>query len=338
MTQAIVREETAQQSGRELSFGQALNEALREELMRDPAVVLLGEDIGVHGGAQGVTRGLFKEFGPGRVRNTPLAEASIAGAAVGAALTGMRPVAEIMYSDFMTIAMDQVVNQAAKYHFMTAGRAKVPMVIRTPVGAGRGNAAQHSQSVEAWFVHVPGLYVVMPSTPYDAKGLLKTAIRDDNPVIFFENRLLYSTKGYVPEGEYTIPLGVADVKRPGTDVTIVAYSRMLLMAMEAAGKLANDGISCEVIDPRTLVPLDADTICRSVRRTGKLVIVHEAVKRGGFGAEISAIVMEEAFDYLDAPIKRVAGLDTPVPYNKELEAQWLPKVTDIIKAVHEVMA
>jgi pyruvate/2-oxoglutarate/acetoin dehydrogenase E1 component len=338
MTQMRTRTEAAKKPGRELTFGQALNEALREELLRDPSVVLLGEDIGLHGGAQGVTRGLFKEFGAQRVRNTPLAEASIAGAAVGAALTGMRPVAEIMYSDFMTIAMDQIVNQAAKYHFMTAGRTTVPMVLRTPVGAGRGNAAQHSQSVEAWFMHVPGLYVVMPSTPYDAKGLLKTSIRDDNPVMFFENRLLYSTKGHVPEGEYTIPFGVADVKRPGKDVTIVATSRMVLQSLEAAEKLAAEGISCEVIDPRTLVPLDEDTICGSVKRTGKLVIVHEAVKRGGVGAEIAAIVMEKVFDYLDAPIKRVAGLNTPVPYNKDLEARWLPNDTDIIAAVREVMA
>ncbi len=300
-------------------------------------MIVLGEDIGVHGGAFKVTKGLLDEFGPKRVRNTPLAEASIAGAAVGAAITGYRPVAEIMYIDFMPIAMDQMVNQAAKTHYMSAGRLKVPMVLRTQCGAGRGNAAQHSQSLEAWFMHVPGLYVAMPSTPYDAKGLLKTAIRDDNPVMFIENKLLYGTKGNVPEGEYTIPFGVADIKRAGKDATIVALSRMVHLTLESADKLASEGISCEVIDPRTLSPLDTDTICQSVKRTGKLVIVHEAVKRGGVGAEISAVVMEEVFDYLDAPIKRVTGMNIPVPFSKELEAHYLPKVSEIVSAVHEVM-
>ncbi len=337
MTQVMTQAETAKQTTREITYVQALNEALREEMLRDPTVILLGEDIGVHGGAFKVTKGLQDEFGRERVRNTPLAEAAIAGAAVGAAMTGYRPVAEIMYIDFTPIAMDQLVNQAAKTHYMSAGRLKVPMVLRTQCGAGRGNAAQHSQCLEAWFMHVPGLRVVMPSTPYDAKGLLKTAIRDEDPVVFIENKLLYGTKGTVPEGEYTIPFGVADVKRSGKDVTIVALSRMVHLALEAADKLAAEGISCEVIDPRTLAPLDSDTICQSVKHTGKLVIVHEAVKRGGVGAEISAIVMEEVFDYLDAPIKRVTSMNIPVPFNKELEAHYLPKVADITAAVHEVM-
>ena len=337
MTQVMTRAETAQATTREITYVQALNEALREEMLRDSKVLLLGEDIGVHGGAFKVTKGLLDEFGPQRVRNTPLAEAAIAGAAVGAAMTGYRPVAEIMYIDFMPIAMDQMVNQAAKTHYMSAGRLKAPMVLRTQCGAGRGNAAQHSQCLEAWFMHVPGLRVAMPSTPYDAKGLLKTAIRDDDPVMFIENKLLYGTKGVVPEGEYTIPFGVADVKRTGKDVTMVALSRMVYLAMEAADKLSAEGISCEVIDPRTVAPLDTETICQSVKRTGKLVIVHEAIKRGGVGAEISAVVMEEVFDYLDAPIKRVTSMNIPVPFNKELEAHYLPKVSDITAAVHDVM-
>lgn len=337
MTQVMTKSETEQKATREITYVQALNEALREEMLRDPKVILMGEDIGVHGGAFKVTRGLLEEFGPKRVRNTPLAEAIIAGAAVGAAMTGYRPIAEIMYIDFMPIAMDQMVNQAAKTHFMSAGRLKAPMVLRTQEGAGRGNAAQHSQCLEAWFMHVPGLRVALPSTPYDAKGLLKTAIRDDDPVMFIENKLLYGTKGNVPEGEYTIPFGVADVKRAGKDVTIVALSRMVYLALEAAEKLAAEGISCEVIDPRTVAPLDTDTICQSVKRTGKLVIVHEAIKRGGVGAEISAVVMEEVFDFLDAPIKRVTSMNIPVPFNKELEAHYLPKVADITAAVKDVM-
>jgi len=338
MTQVMTRGESVQQATREITYVQALNEALREEMLRDPKVILLGEDIGVHGGAFKVSKGLLEEFGPKRVRNTPLAEAAIAGAAVGAAMVGMRPVAEMMYIDFMPIAMDQMVNQAAKTHYMSAGRLKVPMVMRTQCGAGRGNAAQHSQSLEAWFMHVPGLLVAMPSTPYDAKGLLKTAIRNDDPVVFIENKLLYGAKGPVPEGEYTIPFGVADIKRQGKDVTIVALSRMVHLALDAAEKLSAEGVSCEVIDPRTVAPLDRETICQSVKRTGKLVIVHEAVKRGGVGAEISAIVVEEVFDYLDAPIKRITGMDIPVPFNKELEIQFLPKVSEIVSAVKEVMS
>lgn len=322
---------------REITYLQAIKEALREEMLRDERVFLIGEDIGVYGGAFGVTLGLIDEFGEERVRDTPISEAVIAGAAAGAAMMGMRPVAEIMFSDFMTISMDQLVNQAAKTHYMFGGNMRVPMVIRTPGGSGSGAAAQHSQSLENWFVHVPGLKVVMPSTPYDAKGLLKSAIRDNNPVVFLEQKLLYRTKGQVPGEDYVVPLGVADVKREGRDVTIVATSAMVLRALEAAQTLASEGIEAEVIDPRTLVPLDEEALVRSVKKTGRLVVVHEACKRGGFGGEIAALIADsEAFDYLDAPIKRVAGKDIPIPYNRNLEKHAVPQVPDIVQAAREV--
>ncbi len=316
----------------------ALNEAIKEEMERDKNVFVMGEDIAEHGGVYGVTAGLLEKFGPERIRNTPISEAAIIGCALGAAITGMRPVAELMYIDFSTVAMDQIVNQVAKIRYMFGGKVEVPLVIRTQGGGGRGSAAQHSQSLEAWFMHVPGLKVVMPSTPYDAKGLLKTAIRDNNPVMFIEQKMAYNFKGEVPEEEYLLPFGKADIKRKGEDVTVVANSYMLPRAVQAAEEIkGEEGINVEIIDPLTLVPFDEDTIVSSVSKTGRLVIVHEAVKRCGFGAEIAAKIMEsEAFYYLDAPLQRVAGLETPVPYNEKLENYGIPDVENIKKAIKKV--
>lgn len=322
---------------REATYGQALNEALREELLKDPNVIIFGEDVGLHGGAFQVTKGLFQEFGCERVRNTPVSEAAIAGCAVGAALTGLRPVAEIMYIDFSTIASDQIINQAAKMRYMFGGRATLPLVIRTMIGSGTGSSAQHSQSLEAWYTHIPGLKVVMPGTAFDAKGLLKSAIREDNPVVFFEWKRLYSMKGMIPEGEYYIPLGVADVKRVGTDVTVIATGAQVLEALSAADILAQEGISVEVVDPRTLHPLDKDTILASVRKTGRAIVAQEAVTRCSVAAEISAIIMEEAFDYLDAPVLRVGGADVPMPYSIVLEHAAIPSQDDIIRAIRRVL-
>jgi acetoin:2,6-dichlorophenolindophenol oxidoreductase subunit beta len=325
----------------ELTISQALNQALREEMQRDPNVFLIGEEIGIWGaggGIFGVTLNLIKEFGAERVRDTPISEEAIAGLACGAAVTGMRPVAEIMYADFLALAMDPIVNQAAKLRYMFGGKASVPMVIRAQEGAGRGNAAQHSQSLEAWFMHVPGLKVAVPSTPRDAKGLLKSAIRDDNPVIFLEHKALYATKGEVPSDEYTVPFGVSDVKRAGSDVTVVGIHTMVHRALAAAEKLAGEGISVEVIDPRTLVPLDIETIVASVRKTKHLVIAHEAVERGGVAGEIAMQVMDRAFDYLDAPIKRVCGRNVPIPYNLALERLAIPQEEDVIQAIRDVLA
>lgn len=323
---------------REITYLEAVREAMSQEMRRNEDVFILGEDIGVYGGAFGVTRGMIEEFGTERVRNTPISEAAISGTAVGAALTGMRPILELQFSDFITIAMDNMVNQAAKIRYMYGGKGRVPMVLRTPAGSGTGAAAQHSQSLEAWMTHIPGLKVVQPSTAYDAKGLLKAAIDDDNPVIFYEHKLCYKTKGDVPEEQYSIPLGKADVKREGTDVTIVATAIMVHKALEAAETLSKEGISAEIIDPRTLVPLDEETIVGSVRKTGRVVVVHEAVKRGGFGGEIAGMIAEsEAFDYLDAPIKRLGGKPVPIPYNPELEKAAIPQVDDIIQAVKETL-
>ncbi len=323
---------------REMTFAEAVREALREEMRRDERVFILGEDVGVYGGAFGVTRGLLAEFGEERVRDTPISEAAIAGAAAGAAVTGMRPVAEIMFMDFTTISMDQLVNQAAKIRYMFGGRAKVPMVLRTPAGSGTGAAAQHSQSLETFFCHVPGLKVVAPSSPADANGLLKAAIRDDNPVIFVEHKLLYKTKGPVPDDLEPIPLGVADIKREGKDITIIAYSNMVLRALEAAEALANDGIEAEVLDPRTLSPLDEAAIIASAKKTGRVLVAHEAVKQAGFGAEIAAMIAEsEAFDYLDAPIRRLGGTFNPIPYNPRLEKAAVPQVEDIMAAARTLM-
>jgi len=326
-------------SVRMISYGEAIREALIEEMAGDERVFLLGEDIALYGGAFGVTRGLLQQFGPKRVRNTPISEAAIAGAAVGAAVTGLRPVAEIMYIDFIGLAMDQIVNQGAKMRYMFGGKTSVPMVLRTTVGAGKCSAAHHSQSLEAWFFHIPGLKVVMPSTPYDAKGLLKTAIRDDNPVIFLEHKMLYNTKGEVPEDDYSVPFGVADIKRKGTDVTIIATSKMVYEAVEAARILSErEGIEAEVIDPRTLVPLDSETIVKSVMKTGRAVIVHEACQRGGIGGELAALIADSpAFDYLDAPIKRVAGENVPIPFSPPLEEYVIPDKDKIIQAVKEVL-
>jgi 2-oxoisovalerate dehydrogenase E1 component len=322
---------------RQVQYREALSQALHEEMARDPRVCVLGEDVGRYGGPFQVTRGLFEKYGEKRVRDTPISEEGFSGIAVGAAITGLRPVAEILYIDFSTLAMDQIVNQAAKAHYMFGGKARVPMVVRTQGGGGRGNAAQHSQSLEMWYVHTPGLIVIQPSTPYDAKGLLKSAIRDDNPVIFIEHKLLYNTKGPVPDEEYLIPIGVADVKRPGDDVTVVATSRMVLFALEAAEELAQQGIEAEVIDPRTLKPLDINTIVRSVEKTGRLVVVNEGHLTGGFTAEVAARVQREAFDWLDAPIMQVATEDVPLPYNGCLELEAIPNQQDIINAVLEVV-
>jgi pyruvate/2-oxoglutarate/acetoin dehydrogenase E1 component len=306
-------------------------------MARDPSVCVLGEDIGSYGSPFKITEGLWERFGPKRVRDTPISEAGFCGIAVGAALTGLRPVVEVLYVDFITLAMDQIVNQAAKARYMFGGKAQVPLVIRTQGGGGRGNAAQHSQSLEMWFVHIPGLIVVQPSTPYDAKGLLKTAIRDSNPVIFLEHKLLYNTTGPVTRDEYLVPLGVADIKRSGDDVTIVATSRMVLFALGAARRLSEQGIEAEVIDPRTLKPLDIETIVRSVRKTGRLVVVSEGHLTGGFTAEVAARVQREAFDWLDAPIAQVATEDVPLPYAGPLELEAIPSERDIVRAAKSVV-
>jgi len=322
---------------REVSYAEAVREALRQEMQRDERVFLIGEDVGVYGGAFGVTLGMVEEFGEERVIDTPISELGIAGAITGAALVGMRPVGEIMFMDFTTIAMEQLVNQAAKMRFMFGGTIRVPFVLRTPAGSGTGAAAQHSQSLENWFVHVPGLKVVMPSTPYDVKGLLLSSIRDDNPVVFVEHKLLYKTKGPVPEEEYTIPLGTAEVKREGQDLTIVATSIMVKRSLKAAEQLAQEGIEVEVVDPRTLKPLDEETIVRSVIKTGRVLIVHEACKTGGYGGELAAVIAgSEAFDYLDAPIIRLAGRDMPIPYNRNLEYHTVPQVENIVEAARQL--
>jgi pyruvate dehydrogenase E1 component beta subunit len=303
------------------------------EMRRDENVFLMGEDVGLYGGAFGVSAGMFEEFGEARVKDTPISEAVIVGAAAGAAAMGMRPIAEIMFSDFLTIAMDQLVNQAAKMRYMFGGKVRVPMVVRTASGSGTGAAAQHSQSPEAWFCNAPGLKVVMPSTPADAKGLLISAIRDDNPVLFFEPKMLYRTKGHVPEGDYTVPLGKADIKREGTDITIISYGRMLPVCLDAAAQMEkSEGISVEVVDPRTLVPLDKETIIASVSKTGRVLIVHEACQTGGFGGELAAVIADSnAFFKLDAPIRRCCGLDVPIPYCPELEKNVVPGKDVIIE-------
>ncbi len=323
---------------REITYAEALNEALREEMRRDPRVILLGEEIGVFQGVYKVTRGLLQEFGPERVRDTPISEAAITGSAVGLALAGMKPVAEIMYMDFLPICMDQLATQAAKMRFMSGGQLKVPMVLRTQYSLGRQHGSQHSQFIPSWFFQVPGLKVVLPSDPHDAKGLLKSAIRDENPVLFVESGLLYRTKGPVPEEEYTIPLGKAEVKRKGDHVTIVAVSRMVSEALSAAKKLEDRGTSAEVIDIRTMQPLDLETIVESVKRTSKLIVAADDVKTGGIGAEISASVVEAAFDYLDAPIIRVACPDTPIPFSPPLEQMYMPNAERIVEAVDSILS
>jgi pyruvate dehydrogenase E1 component beta subunit len=314
-------------------YRDALNEALREELAADPRVFCIGLNIGDRGGSFRVTLGLLDAFGPKRIIDAPISEASYAGVGVGAAIAGMRPVVETGFIDFSMLMLDQIINQAAKYRFMTGGKGRVPMVLRTQGGMGGGLAAQHSQSLEAIYYHIPGLKLVMPSTPYDAKGLLKTAIRHEDPVIFIEHRLLYMTKGPVPAEEYLIEFGKADIKRSGKDVTLIAWSNMVLRSLSAAEKLAEEGIDVEIIDPRTLVPLDLEAILQSVRKTEHVVIVQEAVRRGGVASDIASLIQQEAFDYLDAPIEICAGKNTPVPFNLNLETACVPQEKDIIEAV-----
>jgi pyruvate dehydrogenase E1 component beta subunit len=320
-----------------LKYRDALRAALHEEMARDPSVFCIGEGIGERGGSYKVTEGLLAEFGPTRVIDTPLAEAGFVGVGVGAAIGGQRPVVEILFVDFLLLAMDQVINQAAKYRFMSGGQGTVPLVIRTQGGTGNSLAGQHSQSLEALYYHIPGLKLVMPSTPRDAKGLLISAIRDEDPVIFIEHKLLYMTEGEVEDDAGPIPLGSAEIKRPGTDVTLVTWSHMVLKSLQAAEELAADGISVEVIDLRTLVPMDVDTVLESVARTGRLVIAHEAIKRGGIGGDVAAMVAERAFEHLRAPIVRVAGRNTVIPFNLALEKAAVPQVRDIVVAIRELV-
>jgi len=324
---------------REITVRDAIKEALREEMKRDKRVFLMGEDIGKYWqGAFKVTQGLAEEFGEERVRDTPISENTFLGAGIGAAMTGMRPVVEIMFGDLIALAVDQIVNQASKIHYMFGGQVKVPLVIRTPYGAGTQVAAHHSSTYLSWFMHAAGLKVAVASTPYDAKGLLKTAIRGDSPVLFAEHKLVYGIKGNVPDDDYTIPFGQADVRKEGSDVTIIGVLYMASKALNAAKELASQGINAEVIDPRTLTPFDKKTVGTSVRKTGRCVIVSEDCKTAGVTAEIASIVMEEAFDYLDAPIMRVAAPDTPVPFSPVLESNFIPDEKNIIKAVKEVVS
>jgi acetoin:2,6-dichlorophenolindophenol oxidoreductase subunit beta len=323
---------------RQITYSEALKESMLQIMEADEDVYLLGEDVGIFGGAFGVTNGLVEKLGNERVVDTPISESAITGLAVGSALTGMRPILEIQFSDFVTVAVDQIVNQAAKLRYMFGGKGKVPLVVRLPGGSGLGFAAQHSQSLEAWMTHIPGLKVVQPATPYDAKGLFKAAVEDDNPVLFYEHKFLYGLKGDVPEESYSIPLGKADVKREGSNVTVVATSLMVHRALEAAEILAKEGISIEVIDPRTLVPLDTETIVNSVKKTGRALVVYEAVQRSGYGAEIASVITEsEAFDYLDAPVRRLGGKAVPIPYNPKLEKKAVPQVDDIIETVKSML-
>jgi len=322
---------------RELTYAQAINEALRQSMKEDERVILLGEDLGLYGGIFQVTAGLLNEFGPERVIDMPIAEAGFTGASVGAALTGMRPVVEIMFIDFTTVCMDMIINQMAKMHYMFGGRGKVPMVLRINIGAGRGAAAQHSQSFHALFMHIPGLYLAAPSTPYDAKGLMIEAIKNDNPVVFVEHKKLYIEKGDVPEESYTIPFGEAEIKREGSDVTIVATHALVLRSLNAAEEAAKEGIEVEIVDPRTLVPLDKGTILESVKKTGRLLVADEGHKTCGVAAEISAMVAEEAIYYLKAPVARVCSPDTPVPFSPPLEQAYIPDVKDLMPAIKRLM-
>ena len=320
----------------EKSYLQAITEALRQEMERDENVFIIGEDVGQFGGCFGATQGLFEQFGEERVMDTPITESAIVGAAAGAAAKGLRPVAELMFVDFLGVSMDQLFNQAAKMRYMFGGKTTVPMTLRAPQGAGISAAAQHSQCLEAWLMHIPGLKVVMPSTPYDAKGLLISAIRDDNPVVFLEHKLLYGATGEVPDESYTIEIGKADIKREGSDVTVVATSQMVHTALAAAEKLKADGIDAEIVDPRCLQPLDKDTILDSIKKTNALVIVNEAVTFAGPGAEIAAIAAEEAIEYLDAPIKRIGAPFCPVPFSPTLEQHYIPSVQDIVETVKSI--
>jgi pyruvate/2-oxoglutarate/acetoin dehydrogenase E1 component len=323
-------------SERVITFAQAINEALAEEMRRDPKVFILGEDVAEAGTPFKVLSGLVKEFGKERVIDSPISEAGIAGVCVGAAMTGMRPVVDIMFGDFATLVMDQMVNQAAKTHYMSGGKLKVPMVMRTTLGATRRSAAQHSQSLHAWFSHIPGLKVVLPSTPYDAKGLLKTAIRDDNPVVFFEDKMMYQQKGAVPPDDYTIPFGVADVKRAGRDITLVATSSMVEVSLKAADILQGAGISAEVVDVRTTVPLDKETLIASAKKTTRAIVVDEGYERYGVTAEIASVIADGAFYYLDAPVKRMGAMDVPVPFSPVLEDQTVPTPESVAKTAKKL--
>lgn len=321
---------------REITYAQAINEALMHNLEKDERVFLMGEDIGKYGGIFQVTAGLLDKFGPERIIDTPISEAAFVGAAIGAAMTGMRPVVEIMFIDFSTCAMDMIVNQMAKIHYMFGGRGKVPMVLRTNIGAGRGTAAQHSQSFHAFFLHIPGLIVVTPSTPYDAKGLMNTAILDENPVLFIEHKKLYATKGDVPEENYTIPFGKADIRREGKDMTIVATLAMVGRSLSVAEEFAKEGIEIEIVDPRTLRPMDKKSILESVKKTGRLIVADEGPVTCGVTSEISAMIAEEAIQYLQAPILRVGSPDTPVPFSPPLEKIYIPDEEDVREAVHKM--
>ena len=322
---------------RKLTMSEALNEAMHEEMARDARVFTIGEDIARNGGLFGVTKGLLDRFGSDRVIDSPISEAAISGAGVGAALVGSRPVVELQHFDFVTLAMDQIVNHAAKWHYMSGGSVTVPLVVRGPIANGVGLAAQHSQSLESWFVHTPGLVVIMPSTPYDAKGLLKAAIRDDNPTLMLEKRLFYTRAGEVPDEDYVVPIGVADIKRTGSDVTVVAIAGGVPLALQVARKLEPEGIDVEVIDPRTLKPLDIDTIVESVTKTGRLVVVSEGARAGGYASEVVARVIDEAWDRLEAAPVRVTAADTPIPYAGPLEREILPQVNDVLSAVRTVL-
>jgi len=329
--------ETAIPAGvRELTLAEAIREALAEEMRRDSRVVILGEDVAEAGTPFKVLSGLFEEFGRERVIDTPISEAGFTGIGVGAAMTGLRPVVDIMFGDFLTLTMDQLVNQAAKVHYMSGGKWKVPMVLRTTMGAARRSAAQHSQSLHAWVSHVPGLKVVLPSTPYDAKGLLKSAIRDDNPVVFFEDKMMYKLKGPVPTEEYTIPLGVADVKRAGSDITIVATSSMVQVALAAAALLEREGISAEVIDPRTTWPLDENTLIESAKKTSRAIVVDEGYERYGVTAEIASVIAQGAFYSLDAPVKRIGAMHVPIPFSPPLEDATVPSERAVFEAALEL--
>lgn len=321
---------------REVLYREAIREALQEEMRRDERVFVMGEDVAAYGGSFKVTEGLFAEFGSRRIFDTPLSESAIVGAGVGASMMGLRPVVEVMYADFATIAMDAIVNHAAKVRYMSGGQVSAPLVIRMAYGAGRRTGAHHSQSAESWLTNVPGLMIVAPSTPYDAKGLLKAAIRAPDPVVFFEHKLLYAKKGEVPDGDYVVPIGKADVRRRGEDLTIVAYGRMVDISLVAAKTLEDEGIDAEVVDLRSLQPLDEETILDSVRKTAHLVIVHEAPIRGGFGGEVAAVVAEKALGYLDGPIKRVGAPWAPVPFSPTMEDAYVPKESDILQAARAV--
>ncbi len=323
---------------KEITYREALREAIAEEMRRDATVFMMGEDIAYHGGAFKVSLGLVDEFGEARIKDTPLAESVLTGAAVGAALVGVRPIVELMFADFIVLAMDHIINAAAKMCYLHAGEASVPMVLRTSQGAGTSSGAHHCQSVEGWLMNVPGIKLVMPSTPYDAKGLMKAAIRDNNPVVFLEHKMLYASKGLIPEEEYLIPLGQADVKREGTDATVIATANMVPKALRAAEKLASEGISVEVVDPRTLKPLDTETLVKSVKKTRQALIVHEACLTGGPGAEIAAVLAKEAIDYLDAPVLRIGGMDSPVPFSPTMEKYFIPDENKIIHGVRALLA